>query len=119
MNMEKKSSQKQCTPPPNEKVILKWRRQEEQSKKANISKCCYQSLTAKWPELEQVKNLVCHRNKGAFYSPQNMVPFFCVTRQNECLLMKVSALCVGKVTSLSIFPVLLLFTKNTHLFNGL
>ena len=53
-------------PPPTEKMIQEWRKQEDQLQKMDKTKQCFRGHAAKWPQLEiDMKEWITrHRNNG-------------------------------------------------------
>lgn len=62
-------------PPPTEKMIREWRKQEDQLQKADKSKHTFRGHAAKWPQLEvDLKEwIIRHRNNGFSVSTKMII----------------------------------------------
>ncbi|XP_035209984.1 uncharacterized protein LOC118184424 [Stegodyphus dumicola] len=70
-----RAAERHFGPPPTEKMIREWRKQEDQLQKLDKSKHTLRGPTAKWPELEvEVKEWITrHRQNGLSVSTKMMI----------------------------------------------
>ena len=61
-----RAAERHFGPPPTEKMIREWRKQEDQLQKTDKTKQCFRGHAAKWPHLEvDMKEWITrHRNNG-------------------------------------------------------
>ena len=70
-----RAAERHFGPPPTEKMIREWRKQEDQLQKTDKTKQCFRGHAAKWPQLEvDMKEwITCHRNNGFSVSTKMII----------------------------------------------
>ncbi|XP_030066606.1 pogo transposable element with KRAB domain [Microcaecilia unicolor] len=70
-----RAAERHFGPPPTEKMIREWRKQEDQLQKTDKTKQCFRGHAAKWPQLEvDVKEWITrHRNNGFSVSTKMII----------------------------------------------
>ena len=76
-----RAAERHFGPPPTEKMIREWRKQEDQLQKTDKTKQCFRGHAAKWPQLEiDMKEWITrHRNNGFSVSTKM------ITDEAKCL----------------------------------
>uniref|UniRef100_H9GR36 HTH CENPB-type domain-containing protein n=1 Tax=Anolis carolinensis TaxID=28377 RepID=H9GR36_ANOCA len=70
-----RAAERHFGPPPTEKMIREWRKQEDQLQKADKSKHTFRGRTAKWPQIDvKMKEWITrHRNNGFSVSTKMII----------------------------------------------
>ncbi|KAF6081661.1 hypothetical protein HJG60_008709 [Phyllostomus discolor] len=70
-----RAAERHFGPPPTEKMIREWRKQEDQLQKTDKTKQCFRGHAAKWPQLEaDMKEwITSHRNNGFSVSTKMII----------------------------------------------
>lgn len=70
----KRAAERHFGPPPTEKMIREWRKQEDQLQKADKSKHTFRGHAAKWPQLDMdMKEWITHHQNNGFSVSTQMI----------------------------------------------